>query len=326
MTVGQVTYVDAVRETLSLLLEADERVVLLGEDIGHGGGAFRATTGLIDRFGPERVRDTPISEAAFTGVAVGLALEGMRPIVEYQFADFLTSGFTQIVNVASKMYYRFGLSVPIVIRAPAGGGFSGGPFHSQNPEAWFLHAPGIKVACPAFVEDVPEILGAAVQDMNPVLVLEQKNLYTRVKGVFAPPSPAARLVGARLRHHGDDVTLVTYGAAVHIALEAAERCAADGIQADVIDLRILCPLDWETVIDSLQRSGKALVVHEAATPFSAGSEIAAHIAENAFELLDAPLRRIGAAFHPVPFSRPLEQGALPDADRIERAIRELAAF
>jgi 2-oxoisovalerate dehydrogenase E1 component beta subunit len=280
---------------------------------------------LLEEFGPERVRDTPICEDAFTGVAVGLALEGWRPVVEYQFADFLTSGMTQIVNVAAKMHFRTGLAVPLVIRAPSGGGFSGGPFHSQNPEAWFLRTAGLKVACPATAQDAGDLLIAAIRDPNPVLVLEQKNLYTRVKG----PATAARLVpleGAAVRRAGSDVTVVTYGAAVHLALSAAESLAGQGIEAEVIDLRVLCPLDWETVAESVRRTSRCVIAHEDSPDYGVGAEIAARVVDELFGELDAPVRRVGAAFHPVPFSPPLEAATLPSADRIAEAIRDVASF
>jgi 2-oxoisovalerate dehydrogenase E1 component beta subunit len=322
----QITYVGAVREALRRALAEDDRVVLLGEDIAAGGGAFRATEGLLAEFGPERVRDTPISEDAFTGVAIGLALEGWRPIVEYQFADFLTSGMTQIVNVAAKMHFRTGLAVPLVIRAPAGGGFSGGPFHSQNPEAWFLHTPGLKVACPATAEDADVLLTAAVRDPNPVLVFEQKNLYTRVKGVAAPLPPTVSLEGAAVRRSGRDVTVVAYGAAVHLALAAADSLAARGIDAEVIDLRVLCPLDWDTVADSIRRTSRCVTVHEDAPDFGVGAEIAARVAAELLGELDAPVRRVGSGFHPVPFSPPLEAATLPSAEGIAQAIEEVATF
>jgi len=320
-----VTYVQAVRLALERALEEDERVLLLGEDVGLGGGAFKATDGLQERFGAERVRDTPISEGAFTGVAIGLALEGYRPVVEYQFADFLTSGFTQIVNVAAKMHFRTGNAVPLVIRAPAGGGFSGGPFHSQNPEAWFLRSPGIKVACPATAEDAGLLLGAAIHDDNPVVVFEQKRLYTRVRGPFTY-DPAAPLAGAAIRRRGDDLTVVTYGAALPLVLEASERASAAGISVEVVDLRVLCPLDFETVAASVARTSRCLVVAEDYAEYGVAAEVAARVAGELFESLDAPVARVGGAFTPIPFSPPLEAATLPDADRIERSIRDLAGF
>ncbi len=323
---GELTYLEGIRGALRRALADDDRVVLLGEDIGAGGGAFRATEGLLDEFGPERVRDTPICEDAFTGVAVGLALEGWRPVVEYQFADFLTSGMTQIVNVAAKMHFRTGIPLPLVIRAPAGGGFSGGPFHSQNPEAWFLHTPGLKVACPATADDADALLTAAIHDPNPVLVFEQKSLYTRVKGrIQAAPSDEP-LGGAKIRRTGVDVTVVAYGAALHLALRAAERLSGRGIEAEVIDLRVLCPLDWETVADSIRRTSRCLVVHEDYPEYGVGAEIAARVASELLGELDAPVRRVGATFNPIPFSPPLEAATLPSEDGVARAIEELATF
>jgi 2-oxoisovalerate dehydrogenase E1 component beta subunit len=323
---GEVTYLEAVRLALRQALAEDDRVLLLGEDIGLGGGAFRATEGLLEEFGPDRVRDTPISEGAFTGVAVGLALEGYRPVVEYQFADFLTSGMTQIVNVAAKMHFRCGHAVPLVIRAPAGGGFAGGPFHSQCPEAWFLHTPGLKVACPATAEDAGLLLAAAIRDPNPVLLFEQKSLYTRVKGHFVFTFDAP-LAGAAVRRSGDDVTVVTYGAILPLVLQAADQLGEEeGISVEVVDLRVLCPLDWDTVAASIAKTSRCVIAHEAYAEYGVASEIAARIAGELFQDLDAPVERVGAAFHPIPFSPPLETATLPSVERIARVITEVASF
>jgi 2-oxoisovalerate dehydrogenase E1 component beta subunit len=321
----EVTYVQAVRLALEQALAEDESVILLGEDIGLGGGAFRATEGLLARFGPERVRDTPISEGAFTGLAVGLALEGYRPVVEYQFADFLTSGFTQIVNVAAKMHFRTGKAVPLVIRAPSGGGIAGGPFHSQSPEAWFLRVPGLKVACPATTEDAGLLIGAAIRDPNPVLVFEPKQLYTRARGPFSY-DPQTPLYGAAVRRSGLDLTVVSYGATVPLTLEAAELLVADGIDTEVIDLRVLCPLDFATVTASVEKTSRCLVATEDYTEYGVGAELAARIAGELFESLDAPVARLGAAFLPIPFSPPLEAATLPGPEQLEQAMRELAAY
>jgi 2-oxoisovalerate dehydrogenase E1 component beta subunit len=320
-----VSYVGAIRLALHAALSEDERVVLLGEDVGGGGGAFRATLGLQDEFGEHRVIDTPISEAAFTGAAVGMALDGMRPVVEFQFSDFLTSGMNAIVNTAAKMHFRAGTPVPIVIRAPAAGGFAGGPFHSQNPEAWFLRTPGLKVVCPATAEDAGLLLGAAIADPNPVLFFEQKNLYTRIKGEFRYDS-AVKLAGAVCRRSGDDVTIVSYGATLHLALEAAADLAVEGIECDVIDLRVLCPLDFETVAASVVKTGRCLIAHEDYANFGVAAEVAARLAGELFSDLDAPVGRVGARFWPIPFSPPLEEATLPSCDRIVEAVRELAGF
>lgn len=325
MNDGAVTYVEAIRLSLRESMLRDERVVVLGEDVGHGGGAFRATEGLQSEFGAERVLDTPISEAAFTGAAVGMALDGMRPVVEFQFSDFLTSGMNAIVNTAAKMHFRQRLPVPLVVRAPAAGGFAGGPFHSQNPEAWFLRTPGLKVACPATAEDAGLLLAAAIRDPNPVLFFEQKSLYTRVKGTFAYDAHAP-LAGAAIRRAGSDVTVVSYGAAIHLALEAAERLSAEGVECEVIDLRVLSPLDFDSVRASVAKTSRCLVVHEDYPDYGVGAEVAARVAEQLFVHLDAPVCRVGAKFWPIPFSPPLEQATLPSADDITNAIRETVEF
>jgi len=320
-----VTYVEAIRRALRTALGDDERVLVLGEDVGGGGGAFRATAGLQEEFGEQRVIDTPICESAFTGAAVGMALDGMRPVVEFQFSDFLTSGMNAIVNTAAKMHFRHGLGVPLVIRAPAAGGFAGGPFHSQNPEAWFLRTPGLKVACPATAEDAGLLLGAAIADPNPVLFFEQKSLYTRVKGEFTYDS-SAPLSGAAVRRPGSDVTIVSYGATLHLALTAAEGLADEGIDCEVVDLRVLCPLDFDTVAASVEKTGRCVIAHEDYPDYGVAAELAARLAGELFRALDAPVGRVGARFWPIPFSPPLEQATLPTADGIAEAVRELARF
>jgi 2-oxoisovalerate dehydrogenase E1 component beta subunit len=321
--VSTVTYLEAIRETLDRALERDERVLVIGEDVGSG-GAFKATDGLLEKHGRRRVLDTPISEAAFTGAAVGLALDGWRPVVEFQFSDFLTSAMTAIVNTAAKMHFRTGVPVPLVIRAPSGGGFAGGPFHSQNPEAWFLRTPGLKVVCPATAEDAASLLAAAIRDPNPVLFFEHKNLYTRVRGAVDHDAEEP-LAGALVRREGTDITVISYGAALHQALEAAELVAPE-IAVEVVDLRVLCPLDWETAAASVARTGRCLVVTEDYAEYGVGAELPARIASELFEQLDAPVARLGAGFHPIPFSPPLEKATLPDADRIAAVLHELAAF
>src|SRR4051794_33228838 len=320
-----VTYVEAIRLALRESMLRDDRVVVMGEDVGLGGGAFRATEGLQREFGPERVIDTPISEAAFTGAAVGMALDGMRPVVEFQFSDFLTSGMNAIVNTAAKMHFRQRLPVPLVVRAPAAGGFAGGPFHSQNPEAWFLRTPGLKVVCPATAEDAGLLLSAAIRDPNPVLYFEQKSLYTRVKGTFEYDEHAT-LDGAIVRRAGTDVTVVSYGAALHLVLEAAETLCEEGVECEVIDLRVLSPLDFDSVRTSVEKTSRCVVVHEDYPDYGVGAEVTARVAEGLFEHLDAPVRRVGAKFWPIPFSPPLEQATLPTAAEIVDAIRDTAEF
>jgi 2-oxoisovalerate dehydrogenase E1 component beta subunit len=322
----EVTYVQAIRNAMRDALAEDERVVILGEDVGFGGGAFRATEGLQEEFGPERVIDTPISEAAFTGAAVGMAMDGMRPIVEFQFSDFLTSGMNPIVNTAAKMHFRHKVAVPLVVRAPAAGGFAGGPFHSQNPEAWFLRTPGLKVAVPATAEDASLLLRAAIHDPNPVLFLEQKSLYTRIKGIVPPVPSDLSLAGASIVQEGSDVTVVTYGAARHIVASAIERLKSDGVSCELIDLRVLAPLDFETVALSVTKTSRCIIVHEDYPDYGVGAEIAARIASDLFETLDAPVRRVGAHFWPIPFSPPLENATLPTEERVAYAILDLARF
>ncbi len=320
-----VTYVEAIRRALGEALETDERVVVMGEDVGGGGGAFKATDGLQARFGADRVLDTPISEAAFTGAAVGMAMDGLRPVVEFQFSDFLTSGMNAIVNTAAKMHFRHGLPVPLVVRAPAAGGFSGGPFHSQNPEAWFLRTPGLKVVCPATAEDAGLLLSAAIADPNPTMFFEQKSLYTRVKGEYRYDADAP-LEGAAVRAAGSDITLVSYGAALHLTIAAAQQLQAEGIDCEVIDLRVLCPLDFDTVATSVSKTGRCLIVTEDYSEFGVGAELAARLAAELFLDLDAPIERVGAEFWPIPFSPPLEAATLPSTGRVVERARRLAHF
>jgi pyruvate/2-oxoglutarate/acetoin dehydrogenase E1 component len=325
VTTETVTYVEAIRFAMRDAMREDERVLVLGEDVGLGGGAFRATEGLFAQFGPNRVIDTPISEAAFTGAAVGMALDGLRPIVEYQFSDFLTCGMNAIGNTAAKMHFRHRTSVPIVIRAPAGGGFAGGPFHSQNPEAWFLRTPGLKVVCPATAEDAATLLLAAIRDENPVMFFEQKSLYTRIKGDYAPDHDAD-LFGAATRRTGRDITIVTYGAALHLVDEVATMLESAGLDCEVIDLRVLCPLDFDTVAASVIKTSRCVIVHEDYADFGVAAEVAARVGAELFRDLDAPVGRVGAEFWPIPFSPPLEEATLPSTERIATAIRAICEF
>jgi 2-oxoisovalerate dehydrogenase E1 component beta subunit len=302
---------------------ADERVLVMGEDIGVFGGAFKVTDGFFQEFGPERVMDTPLAESGIIGTAVGAAVVGMRPVCEMQFADFISCGFDQLVNVAGKMHYRQGLAVPIVVRLPSGGGFSGGPFHSQNPEAWFMHAPGIKVVAPSTAEDAKGLLHTAIHDPNPVCYMEHKHLYRRIKGevpegVFETP------FSARVARSGSDLVVVTYGAMVHTALEATEDL--DGASVEVLDLRCLKPLDEEAILESVARCSKVVVVDEANGTCAAGAQVAALIAERGFEDLDGPVVRVATPDVPIPFSPPLEQAVLPSVDRVREACRELLEY
>ena len=317
------TYLQAISDGMRQEMRADERVFVMGEDIGVFGGAFKVTDGFIDEFGPERVMDTPLAESAIIGCAIGAATEGMRPIAEMQFADFISCGFDQLVNVAGKMYYRQGLPVNITVRLPSGGGFSGGPFHSQNPEAWFMHAPGLKVVAPSTAEDAKGLLIGAVRDRNPVLFLEHKHLYRRVKGEVAEDAYETDFT-ARVARAGSDLVVITYGAMVHTALEATEDL--DGASVEVLDLRSLVPLDEEAVLASVRKTSKVVILDEANQTCAAGAQVAALIAERGWEDLDGPVVRVSTPDVPIPFSPPLEQAVLPNVDRVREACRELLAY
>jgi pyruvate/2-oxoglutarate/acetoin dehydrogenase E1 component len=321
--VATMTYLQAISDAMRQEMRHDERVFVMGEDIGVFGGAFKVTDGFIDEFGPGRVMDTPLAESGIVGTAVGAAVVGMRPICEMQFADFVSCGFDQLVNVAGKMYYRQGLPVNITVRLPSGGGFSGGPFHSQNPEAWFMHSPGMKVVAPSTAEDAKGLLISAIRDHNPVVYLEHKHLYRRVKG-DVPDGLYETPLTARIAREGSDLTVIAYGAMVHTALEATEDL--DGASVEVLDLRSLVPLDEEAILASVRKTSKVLIVDEANQTCAAGAQVAAVIAEKGFEDLDGPVRRIATPDVPIPFSPPLEQALLPSVDRVKEAARELLEY
>ena len=270
-------------------MERDERVFMLGEDIGVYGGAFKVTEGFVDRFGPTRVVDTPIAEETIVGWAVGAAMEGLRPIAEFQYADFMSSGFDEITTVLSRYHYRSGVPLPVVLRGPSGGGVRASNFHSINPEPWFAYTGGIKIICPAFPSDAKGLLKSAVRDDNPCMFLEHKALYRRIKEhVSEDPELLIPIGTANVKRAGDDVTIVTYGAMVHKALEAAESLAAKGVSVEVVDLRTVYPLDEETVLRSVEKTSRALVLYESFHYLGIGTEVAAVIADRAFEHLDAP--------------------------------------
>ena len=317
------TYLQAISDAMRQEMRHDERVLVMGEDIGVFGGAFKVTDGFIDEFGPSRVMDTPLAESGIVGTAVGAAVVGLRPICEMQFADFISCGFDQLVNVAGKMYYRQGLPVNITVRLPSGGGFSGGPFHSQNPEAWFMHSPGMKVVAPSTAEDAKGLLISAIRDHNPVVYLEHKHLYRRVKGEV-PDGLYETPLTARVAREGSDLTVIAYGAMVHTALEATEDL--DGASVEVLDLRSLVPLDEEAILASVRKTSKVLIVDEANQTCAAGAQVAAVIAEKGFEDLDGPVRRVATPDVPIPFSPPLEQALLPSVDRVKEAARELLEY
>ncbi len=323
---AEVTYLEAIRLGMREEMQRDERVYILGEDVGAYGGAFKVTAGLLDEFGPLRVIDTPLSESAIVGAAVGSALLGQRPIAEMQFMDFIACGFDQIVNMAAKMHYRHRLAVPMVIRGPSGGGVHGGPFHSQNPEAWFVHTPGLKVVQPSNPIDAYGLIKTAVRDDDPVLYFEHKYLYRRLKdelpeGDFTVPIGKAAIV-----QEGSDLTIYTYGWMVEQSQAAAKQLQSEGVSVEIIDLRSLLPLDRETILKSIEKTSKALIVHEDTRTLGVGAEVAAILAEHAFDLLDGPIMRVTAPDTPVPFSPPLEEAFLPNADKIVAAARQLAAY
>jgi 2-oxoisovalerate dehydrogenase E1 component beta subunit len=318
------TYLQAISDGLREEMRHDETVFCMGEDIGAFGGAFKVTDGFIEEFGADRVWDTPLAEAAIVGTAVGAAIEGMRPVCEMQFADFIACGFDQLVNVAAKMHYRQGIAVPMVVRLPSGGGFSGGPFHSQNPEAWFLQSPGLKVVAPSTPSDAKGLLAAAIRDPNPVLFMEHKNLYRRAKGEVAAGRYETPIGEARVARAGTDLTVIAYGQMVPLALEATTDL--EGASIEVIDLRTLCPLDEEAILASVRKTSKVVVLHEATRSCGVGAEVAALIGERCFEDLDGPIVRVTAPDTPIPFSPPLERAILPQRSDIEEACRELLAY
>ena len=323
---GEVTFLDAIRIALGEEMERDERVVLMGEDIGAYGGAFRATAGLLERFGPARVVDTPVVEEAIVGAAIGASLRGLRPVVEVQFFDFAARAFDMITNFAAKHRYRTGLGVPIVIRGPSGAGVHAGPFHSQSPEGYFARTPGLAVAVPSTAADARGLLKAAIRDEDPVLFLEHKLLYRRAKGVLPEGDGVVPIGKAAVRREGRDLTVVTYGAMVPLALETAAELAREGVEAEIVDLRTLLPLDEETVLASVRKTSRALLLHEDARALGIGAEVAALLAEKAFEWLDAPVVRLTAPDTPVPFAPSLEAAYLPSLASLLAAARKLAAY
>ena len=321
-----VTYLEAIRQGIWEEMERDSSVFVLGEDVGIYGGAFKLTEGMLERFGEDRVVDTPISESAIVGAAIGAALMGMRPIAEMQFADFISCAFDQITNFAAKCRYRWGAGVPMVIRGPSGGGIHGGPYHSQNPEMHYVHTPGLKVVAPSTVYDAKGLIKAAIRDEDPVVYFEHKFLYRRLKEELPEGDWTVPIGKADIKRPGSDISVITYGAMVHLALEAAATLANDGIELEVVDLRTLVPLDKERVLDSVKKTSKVILLHEDVRTGGIAGELAAIIAEEAFEYLDGPIMRITAPDTPVPYSPPLEEFFLPKTSDIIRVARQLAAY
>ena len=321
-----ITYLEAIRQALVDEMARDERVFLLGEDIGAYGGAFKVTDGLQERFGEARVVDTPISESAIVGSAIGASYMGMRPVAEIQFIDFIACCFDMLTNFAATSRYRNGAGVPIVVRGPCGGGVSGGPFHSLNPESFFLNTPGLKMVEPSTAYDAKGLLKAAIRDDDPVLYFEHKYLYRRIKDEVPDDDYIVPLGKAAIRREGSDLSIVTFGAMVYTALDAAKQLAEQGIEAEVIDLRSLAPLDREAVLTSVSKTSRALLLHEATLTGGIGGELAAIIAEDAFEYLDAPVMRVASLDSPVPYSPPLEAAFLPNVEKVVSAAKRLVEY
>jgi 2-oxoisovalerate dehydrogenase E1 component beta subunit len=320
------TYLEAIREGLLEEMERDPDVFLIGEDIGVYGGAFKVTAGLLERFGERRVVDTPISESGIVGASVGAALMGLRPVCEMQFSDFMSCAYDQITNFAAKCRYRWGAGVPMVVRAPSGGGIHGGPFHSQNPEMPYVHTPGLKVLAPATAYDAKGLIKSAIRDNDPVIFFEHKALYRRVKEDLPTGDYTVPIGKARVAREGKDLTIITYGAMVYVALEAAETMAAEGASVEVIDLRTLLPLDTDAVVASVKKTSKVLLLHEDTRTGGMAGELAATITENVFEYLDGPIVRVTAPDTPVPYSPPLEEAFLPNVDKVVEKARWLYRY
>jgi 2-oxoisovalerate dehydrogenase E1 component beta subunit len=323
---AQVTFLEAIRQAMFEEMERDPTVVLLGEDVGAYGGAFQVSKGLLERFGGERVMDTPVSESAIIGAACGMSFLGLRPIAELQFIDFIACCFNQITNYVAKGHYLWGAPAPLVIRGPSGAGVHSGPFHSASPEAYFVHTPGLKVVYPSTPYDAKGLLKAAVRDNNPVLFFEHKLLYRRIKEEIPADDYAVPIGKAAVRREGRDLTILAYAAMMYASLAAADALAKEGIEAEVVDLRTLLPLDEETIVQSVKKTNKALIVHEDTRTGGVAGEIAAILCEKAFDDLAAPVLRVTSLDTPVPYAPPLEEYFLPNAEKVAQAARGLARY
>ena len=323
---ANITYLEAIRQGIWEEMERDPSVFCIGEDIGVYGGAFKITQGMLERFGPNRIVDTPIAESAIVGAAIGAGFQGLRPVAEMQFSDFISCAFDQIVNFAAKCRYRWGAPVPIVVRAPSGGGIHGGPFHSQNPEAWFVHTPGLKVIEPSSAYDAKGLIKSAIRDNDPVIFFEHKALYRRIKDEVPEGDYTVPIGKAKTVREGRHISVITYGAMVHVALDAAQTLDKEGISLEIIDLRTLLPIDEDAVLASVKKTSKVIVLHEASLTGGIGGEISARITEKAFEYLDGPVVRLAAPDVPVPFAPPLEEAFLPNAQKLIEKARWLAKY
>lgn len=323
---AEVTYLEAIRQGLWEEMESDPTVFCIGEDIGVYGGAFKVTDGFIHHFGAQRVIDTPIAESAIVGAAFGASLTGLRPVAEFQFIDFIGCAFNQIVNMVAKSHYRWNAPAPLVLRGPAGGGVHGGPFHSQNPEMHFVHTPGMKVVAPATPADARGLIRSAIRDNNPVLFLEHKFLYRRIKGEVPENGYTVPIGKARVHREGHHLSIITYAAMVHTAQEAADLLAKEGIEVEILDLRTLVPLDREGIANTVKKTNKVILLHEDTRTGGLAGEIAAIINEEAFDDLDGPIVRITSLDTPVPFSPPLEHYFLPKVEDVVREARKLYKY
>ncbi|MGB8653647.1 MAG: alpha-ketoacid dehydrogenase subunit beta [Candidatus Acidiferrales bacterium] len=321
-----ITMLEAIRQALFEEMQRDPSVVAIGEDIGVYGGAFKVTEGLLEKFGPERVMDAPIAETGIVGAACGMSFLGLRPVAEMQFIDFIACCFNQVTNFVAKSHYLWGAPVPMVLRGPSGGGVHGGPFHSANPEMYFVHTPGLKVIYPSTPYDAKGLLKAAIRDNNPVLFFEHKFLYRRIKEEIPADDYTVEIGKAAIRREGRDLTILSYAAMAHTAMEAAAQLEKEGIDAEVIDLRTLLPLDKEAILKSVKKTNKLLVVHEDTRTGGIAGEIAAIVCEGAFEDLDGPITRVTGLDTPVPYAPPLEERFLPNAEKVVVAARELAKY
>jgi len=321
-----VTYLEAIREGIWEEMERDPAVFCIGEDIGVYGGAFKVTEGFIDHFGAERVIDTPIAEAAIVSAAFGASLTGMRPVAEFQFMDFISCAHNQIINMVAKANYRWNAPAPLVLRGPSGGGVSGGPFHSQNPETYYAHTPGLKVICPATARDAKGLIKASIRDNNPCLFFEHKFLYRRIKEELPTEDYTVEIGKARVHRQGSDVSVITYAAMVYVAQQAADILSKEGIELEILDLRTVAPLDKEAIAATVKKSNRAIILHEDTKTGGIAGEIAAIINEFAFDDLDAPITRIASLDTPVPFSPPLEKFFLPKVEDVVREARRLKAY
>ena len=322
----QTTYLEAIRQGIYEEMERDPTVFCLGEDIGIYGGAFKVTDGFIDRFGPERVIDTPIAESAIVGAAFGASLTGLRPVAEFQFMDFIGCAFNQIVNMVASAHYRWGAAAPLVLRGPSGGNVHGGPFHSQNPEMWFVHTPGLKVVCPATAYDAKGLIKSAIRDPNPVIFFEHKYLYRRIKDEIPDEDYVVPIGKARVAREGRHLSVITYAAMLYTALEAADILSKEGIEIEVVDLRSVAPLDREAIAATVKKTNKVIILHEHMRTGGLAGEISAIINEEAFDDLDGPIVRLTSLDTPVPFSPPQEEFFLPKVSDVVREARRLHAY